>query len=98
MKQLKDFIKNNMSFAIPAEIEPMEIELPMGIDKWKQHGDKYGYTQYFKDELIKAFRKEFEPEIKDHMTCGNDQCFHDGWCYHLTSEEFEKMIKFLEDN
>ena len=42
-----------MSFAIPSEIEPIEIELPMGIDKWKQHGDKYGYTEYFKDELIK---------------------------------------------
>ena len=88
-----------MSFATPAEIEPnkLEIEFPLSIDKWKQHGNKYGYTQYFKDELIKAFRKEFEPEIKDHMTCGNDKCFHDGCCYYLTDKEFEKIIKFLQD-
>lgn len=49
-------------------------------------------------ELAQKFRKEFEPEIKDHLTCGNDQCFYDGeWCYHLTDKEFEKMIKFMED-
>ena len=44
------------------------------------------------------FRKEFEPEIKDHMTCGNDKCMYGGeWCYHLTDIEFERMVKFLED-
>jgi hypothetical protein len=48
--------------------------------------------------LSEKFRKEFEPEIKDHMTCGNDQCFYDGWCHHLTDKEFEKMVKFLENN
>ena len=36
-----------MSFTIPSEIEPIEIELPMGIDKWKQHGDKYGLYSIF---------------------------------------------------
>lgn len=51
----------------------------------------------FIKELAQKFRKEFEPEIKDHLTCGNDQCFHDGWCYHSTDIEFEKMVKFLED-
>ena len=47
--------------------------------------------------ISEKFRKEFEPEIKDHLTCGNDQCFYDGeWCYHFTDKEFEKMVKFLE--
>lgn len=48
-------------------------------------------------KLAEAFKKEFSPEITDHLTCGNEQCFYDGeWCYHLTDIEFNKMINFLE--
>ena len=48
--------------------------------------------------LAEAFKKEFAPEIEDHLTCGNEKCYYDGkWCYHLTDKEFDKMIKFLEE-
>jgi len=47
--------------------------------------------------LVEDFKKEFIPEITDHLTCGNDQCMYDGkWCYHLTDKEFDKMINFLK--
>ena len=47
--------------------------------------------------LVEDFKKEFYPEVDEHLTCGNDQCMYDGkWCYHLTDKEFDKMINFLK--
>lgn len=66
-----------MSFTIPEEIEPIEIELPMGIDKWKQHGDKYGYTQYFKDELIKKIEIVRDSVRKQTGSFKYDDCYND---------------------
>lgn len=47
--------------------------------------------------IAEKFKKEFAPEIEDHLTCGNEKCYYDGrWCYHLTDKEFDKMINFLK--
>lgn len=72
--------------------------LPIGYSKWLSHGEKYQYLKHYNKTLMEAFKKEFGPEIEDHLTCGNEQCFYDGqWCYHLTDKEFDKMINFLEE-
>lgn len=68
-----------MSIAIPAEIEPnkLEMEFPLSIDKWKQHGDKYGYTQYFKDELIKKIEIVRDSVRKQTGSFKYDDCYND---------------------
>ena len=33
------------------EVFYTEMFLPMGVSKWKEHGIKYGYWDYFKDEV-----------------------------------------------
>lgn len=46
------------------------------------------------DILIESIANKLRPEITDHLTCGNEQCFYDGeWCYHLTDKEFNEIFK-----
>lgn len=46
------------------------------------------------DRLIDSIANKLRPEITDHLTCGNEQCFYDGeWCYHLTDKEFNEIFK-----
>jgi len=68
-------------------------EIPYSISKWISTGKKRKYFDY----MAKMFSDKFSPEIEDHLTCGNENCFYDGkWCYHLTDKEWEEMINFLK--
>lgn len=46
------------------------------------------------NKILKEFKDKIKPEVEDHLTCGNENCFYDGkWCYHLTDKEFDEWFK-----
>ncbi len=50
-------------------------EIPMGISAWKNHGQKYGYWDYFREEIVKDIIKEIEVirTIRSEAYKGNDR-------------------------
>ncbi|MFA5072082.1 MAG: hypothetical protein WC511_07080 [Candidatus Pacearchaeota archaeon] len=39
-------------------------ELPLGVSQWKEHGKKYDYWDYFKNEVIEEYILEAKNAVK----------------------------------
>lgn len=39
-----------------------EVEVPMGVSQWRNHGEKWGYAEFWKKELAQEVR-EFDERI-----------------------------------
>lgn len=40
---------------------------PMGVSKWKEHGIKYGYDKYLREEMEKQFEKDIDSLFNKHQ-------------------------------
>ena len=66
-EEIDNFIKDLCRAGVKSEVRERlsnllqaykNLDIPMGISAWKNHGIKWHYWYFFKDEDIVKFRKE----------------------------------------
>lgn len=70
---IKAFIRK-----VEAQARTEERNIPMGVSRWREHGEKYGYFDYFKEEIRRWLDNHLSPDHcrKEHNKgdCGDCSC------------------------
>lgn len=67
--------------------------VPMGVSEWRAHGRKYGYYQYFEQQVVEAFAKRLKTRLSTNfrpsVACGSlyDDSNNDWYFYRLAIED-----------
>lgn len=73
MRQFEDAMKrriypmyqmnhSTVAFSKPEFITIRSEDAPMGVSQWRNHGQKYGYWDHFKEEVRKELLAEIKPK------------------------------------